>query len=109
MQCEVQAAGWEEETGSVVVGGGLGMFNDGGQVRGGREKKEEGREGVGMKNQNSLLSRSLVFMEMGHRCAVVEAAEGLKTGRLTSSGPATYKLGALGQEILSFSVFSKEG
>ena len=48
MQCEVQAAGWEEETGPVVVGGGLGMFNDGGQVRGGREKKEEGREGVGM-------------------------------------------------------------
>ena len=85
------------------------MFNNGGQVvRGGREKKEEGREGVGMKNQNSLLSRSLVFMEMGYHCAVVEAAEGLKTGRLTSSGPATYQLGALGQEILSFSVFRKQ-
>lgn len=94
----------------MVVGGAPGMFNDGGQVvRGGREKKEGGREGVGMENQNSLLSRGLVFMEMGHRCAVVEAAQGLKTGRLSSSGPATYKLGALGQEILSFRVFSKEG
>ena len=94
----------------MVVGRAPGMCNDGGQVvRGGREKKEGGREGVGMENQHSLLSRSLVFMEMGHRCAVVEAAQGLKTGRLTSSGPATYKLGALGQDILSFSVFSKEG
>lgn len=49
--------GWEEETGPEVVGGGPGLFNDGGRVeRGGRENKEEGREGVGMKNQNSLLS-----------------------------------------------------
>lgn len=59
MNCSVtfRQLGWEEEAGPEVVGGGPGMFNDGGQVeRGGRESKEEGREGVGMKNQNSLLS-----------------------------------------------------